>query len=82
MGSVYLIGQTSLPITFSTIENFRMEYIDFDIATLYLPYNAILGYTMLYKFMVTAHYGYLVLKCPYCLESSLPQSTGSTRSTS
>jgi hypothetical protein len=55
-------GCISLPVTFGTEENFRMESILFDIAEVSLPFNAILGRPALYQFMAVAHYGYLVLK--------------------
>ena len=38
--------------------------IDFDIAHIRLPYNAILGYLALAKFMAVTHHGYNVLKMP------------------
>jgi hypothetical protein len=57
-------GCISLPVTFGTAENFRMESILFDIAEVSLPFNAILGRPALYRFMAVAHYGYLVLKMP------------------
>jgi hypothetical protein len=39
-----------------------MESVLFDVSEVSLPFNAILGRPTLYKFMVVAHYGYLVLK--------------------
>jgi hypothetical protein len=42
------------------------ELIDFDVAHIGLPYNAILGYPALAKFMVAVHHGYNVLKIPGC----------------
>jgi hypothetical protein len=62
--SVMPRGCISLPITFGTAENFRTESILFDVAEVSLPFNAILGRPALYRFMVVAHYGYLVLKMP------------------
>ena len=35
---------------------------DFDVAHIHLPYNAILGYPALAKFMAVTHHGYNVLK--------------------
>jgi hypothetical protein len=52
----------SLPITFGTPENFHTESVLFDLTEVNLPFNAILGRPALYKFMVVAHYGYLVQK--------------------
>jgi hypothetical protein len=60
--SVMPHGCISLPVTFGTAENFRMESILFDIAKVILPFNVILGRPALYQFMMVAHYGYLVLK--------------------
>ena len=44
-GSTGSLGQIRLPVTFGTYDNFRTELIDFDIAPIGLPYNAILGYS-------------------------------------
>jgi hypothetical protein len=63
-GAVTPLGSVSLPVTFGTSNNFRTEYVDFTVADLHLPYNAILGRPMLHKFMAAAHYGYLCLKIP------------------
>ena len=56
------IGQICLPITFGTHDNYRTELIDFDVAHIRLPYNAILRYPALAKFMAVTHHGYNVLK--------------------
>jgi hypothetical protein len=45
-------------------ENFRMENVQFEVAEVNLPFNAIIGRPALYRLMVVAHYGYLVLKMP------------------
>src|SRR4051812_42375145 len=58
------IGHVRLPVTFGARSNYRTELIDFDIAHIRLPYNAILGYLALAKFMVVTHHGYNVLKMP------------------
>src|SRR4051812_36127132 len=63
-GSTILIGQVRLPVTFGARSNYRTELIDFDIAHIRLPYNAILGYPALAKFMAITHHGYNVLKMP------------------
>ena len=52
------------PGTFDTRGNYRTKLIDFDIAHIRLPYNAILGYPALAKFMAATHHGYNVLKMP------------------
>jgi hypothetical protein len=51
-----------LPVTFGTEENFHKENVQFDVAEVNLPFNAIIGRPTLYRFMAIAHYGYLVLK--------------------
>ena len=40
------------------------RHIDFNVAHIHLPYNAILGYPALAKFMAVTHHGYNVLKMP------------------
>ena len=42
-GPTRSLGQIRLPTTFVTRDNYRTELIDFDIARIGLPYNAILG---------------------------------------
>jgi hypothetical protein len=59
---VYPLGSIALPVTFETEENFRTENVQFDVAKVNLPFNAIIGRPALYQFMAIAHYGYLVLK--------------------
>jgi hypothetical protein len=59
---VYPLGSIALPVTFGTEENFRTENVQFDVAEVNLPFNAIIGRPALYRFMAIAHYGYLVLK--------------------
>ena len=61
-GSTTPIGQVRHPVTFGQRDNYRTEFIDFDIAHTRLPYNAILGYPALAKFMAVTHHGYNVLK--------------------
>ena len=63
-GSTTLIGQVRLPVTFGQRDNYCTELIDFDVAHIRLPYNAILGYLELAKFMAVTHHGYNVLKMP------------------
>jgi hypothetical protein len=59
---VYPLGSITLLVTFGTEENFRTENVQFDVAEVNLPFNAIIGRPALYWFMAIAHYGYLVLK--------------------
>jgi hypothetical protein len=59
---VYPLGSITLPVSFGTEENFRIENVQFDVAEVNLPFNAIIGRPALYRFMAIAHYRYLVLK--------------------
>jgi hypothetical protein len=61
---VYPLEIITLPVTFGTKENLRPENVQFDVAEVNLPFNAIIGRPNLYRFMAIAHYGYLVLKMP------------------
>jgi hypothetical protein len=61
---VYPLGSITLPVSFGTEENFRTENVVFNVAEVNLPFNAIIGRPALYRFMATAHYGYLVHKMP------------------
>jgi hypothetical protein len=61
-GSTTPIGQVCLPVTFGTRDNYRTESHDFDVAYITLPYNAILGYPALARFMVATHHGFNILK--------------------
>jgi hypothetical protein len=61
---VYPLGSIALPVTFGTEENFRTENVQFDVAEVNLPFNAIIGRPALYRFMVIAHCGYLVFNMP------------------
>jgi hypothetical protein len=63
-GSTMPIGQVRLPITFGTRDNYRTESLDFDVAYIALPYNAILGYPALARFMAATHHGFNILKIP------------------
>src|SRR6185295_8478555 len=58
------IGSVTLPVTFGIEQNFRTEYIKFEIADFESSYNAILGRPVLAKFMAVPHYVYLLLKMP------------------
>ena len=50
-GSTTTIGKVHLPVTFGQHDNYRTELVDFDVAHIHLPYNVILGYPALAKFM-------------------------------
>jgi hypothetical protein len=59
------LGSVVLPVTFGeTRENYRTEYIKFEIADFETSYHAILGRPAIAKFMAVPHYTYLVLKMP------------------
>jgi hypothetical protein len=53
-----------LPVTFGTRDNYRTESLDFDVAYIALPYNAILGYIALARFMAATHHSFNILKIP------------------
>ena len=46
-GSTRPLGKIRLAVTIGTRDNYRTELIDFDIAKIGMPYNAILGYPAL-----------------------------------
>jgi hypothetical protein len=56
------LGTVVLPVTFGTRENYRTEFIKFEVANFESSYHAILGRPALAKFMVVPHYVYLLLK--------------------
>jgi hypothetical protein len=58
------LGTVVLPVTFSTRENYRTEFIKFEVASFESSYHAILGHPALAKFMAVPHYIYLLLKMP------------------
>jgi hypothetical protein len=61
-GSTTPIGLVRLPVTFGTRDNYRIESLDFNVACIALPYNDILGYPALARFMAAMHHGFNVLK--------------------
>lgn len=63
-GTVHSLGQIRLPVTFGTRGNDHTELVDFDIARISLPYNAILGYPALAQFMAATHLAYNLMKMP------------------
>jgi hypothetical protein len=59
------LGSVVLPVTFGeTRENYRTEYIKFEVADFETSYHAILGRPAIAKFMAVPHYTYLILKMP------------------
>jgi hypothetical protein len=54
-----------LPVTFEeTWENYRIEYIKFEVVDFETSYHAIINRPTITKFMAVPHYTYLVLKMP------------------
>jgi hypothetical protein len=62
--AAYPMGRVSLPVMFGTEENFRTEYLSFEVADFKSSYHAILGRPKMARFMAIPHYTYLVLKMP------------------
>jgi hypothetical protein len=59
------LGSMVLPVTFGeTRDNYRIEYVKFEVADFETSYHAILGRPAIAKFMAVPHYTYLVLKMP------------------
>jgi hypothetical protein len=59
------LGSVVLPVTFGeTRENYRTEYIKFEVADFETSYHAILGRPAIAKFMEVPHYTYMVPKMP------------------
>jgi hypothetical protein len=56
------LGTVILPVTFGTRENYRTEFIKFEVANFESSYHAILGRPALAKFKAVPHYVYLLLK--------------------
>jgi hypothetical protein len=62
--AVHPLGMVVLPVTFDTRENYRTEFIKFEVANFECSYHAIMGTPALAKFMAVPHYVYLLLKMP------------------
>jgi hypothetical protein len=62
--AAYPIGRVCLPVTFGTEENFRTEYLTFEVADFRSSYHAIFKRPMLAKFMAIPHHTYLIMKMP------------------
>jgi hypothetical protein len=59
------LGLVVLPVSFGeSRDNYRTEYIKFEVADFETSYHAILGRPAIAKFMAVLHYTYLVLKMP------------------
>jgi hypothetical protein len=60
----YPLGHIYMPVTFGTPENYRTEFLRFEVASFDCGYNAIIGTPGLAKFMAIPHYSYMILKMP------------------
>jgi hypothetical protein len=60
----YPLGHIYMPVTFGTPENYRTEFLRFEVASFNCGYNAIIGRPGLAKFMAIPHYSYMILKMP------------------
>jgi hypothetical protein len=58
------LGTVVLPVTFGMRENYRTEFIKFEVANFESSYHAILDRPALAKFMAVPHYVYLLLNMP------------------
>jgi hypothetical protein len=58
----YPLGHIYMSITFGTLENYRIEFLRFEVARFDCGYNTIIGRPGLVKYMATPHYPYMVLK--------------------
>jgi hypothetical protein len=60
----YPLGHIYMPVTFRTPENYRTEFLRFEVASFNCGYNTIIGRPGLAKFMAIPHYTYMILKMP------------------
>jgi hypothetical protein len=58
------IGKLAMPITFSYVNNTRIEVVMFEIVDMEFPYNAIIGRGTLNIFEVVLHLAYFCMKIP------------------
>jgi hypothetical protein len=58
----YPLRHIYMSVTFGTSENYRTEFLRFEVASFDCGYNAIIGSPGLTKFMAIPHYSYLILK--------------------
>jgi hypothetical protein len=61
------IGSISLPVSFGSLHNTRIEYITFDVVEMNYCYNAIFGRGLLNTFEAALHSLYFCLKVPVAL---------------
>jgi hypothetical protein len=60
----YPLGHIYMSVTFGTLENYRSEFLRFEVARFDCGYNTIIGRPGLVKFMAIPHYSYMLLKMP------------------
>jgi hypothetical protein len=60
----YPLRHIYMPVTFGTPENYRTEFLRFEVASFDCGYNTIIDRPRLAKFMVILHYSYMILKMP------------------
>jgi hypothetical protein len=58
------VGVITLPVSFSTPKNPRIEYVTFDVIDMTYPYNANFGRGLQNTFEAALHSMYLCLKVP------------------
>jgi hypothetical protein len=58
----YPLGHIYLSVTFGTPENYRTEFLRYEVARFDCGYNTIIGRPGLAKFMAIPHYPYMILK--------------------
>jgi hypothetical protein len=60
----YPMGHIYMYVTFGTLENYRTEFLRFEVACFDCGYNTIIGRPGLAKFMAIPNYLYMILKMP------------------
>jgi hypothetical protein len=60
----YPLRHINMPVTFGTPENYKTEFLRFEVARFDCGYKAIIGRPGLAKFMAIPHYSYMILKMP------------------
>jgi hypothetical protein len=60
----YPLEHIYMSVTFGTLENYRTEFLRFEVASFDCGYNTIIGRPGLAKFMAIPHYSYIILKMP------------------
>jgi hypothetical protein len=58
----YPLGHIYMSVTFGTLDNYRTEFLRFEVARFDCGYNAIIGRLGLAKLMAIPHYPYMILK--------------------